>query len=156
MHIQPRFLALSALLLSTALALPALAASTGGSAAVPTALEMPWEASLGPDTFAWVTAGPNGIDLEPEKKSVALAIDEVFAGKEQEGLLGFAFDAEFGMGKDHDFVYVATAYDSGQSGAVKDRRARIVQYYWDAEAGRLGDPLELLPDAPAAGPVAHN
>jgi hypothetical protein len=148
MHNQPRFLGLSALLLATALALPALAASTGGSAAVPTALEMPWEASLGPDTFAWVTAGPNGIDLEPEKKSVALAIDEVFAGKEQEGLLGFAFDAEFGMGKDHDFVYVAYA--------VNDRRARIVQYYWDAEAGRLGDPLELLPDAPAAGSVAHN
>lgn len=155
MHILPRLLALS-LLLSTALALPAFAASPAVSDAAPTALEMPWETFPGPDKFAWVTGRTSGIDLDTEKKSVALAIGEVFAGQEHEGLLGFALHPQFGMGKDHDFVYVATAYDGGTSGSVKNRRTRIVQYYWDAEAGRLGDPLELIPEAPAVGPVARN
>ncbi|HUQ36803.1 MAG TPA: hypothetical protein VM144_10560 [Aestuariivirga sp.] len=153
MHIQPRLLALSALLLSTVFALPALAAST----AIPAALEMPGEVTLGPDQFEWVTGRVSDIDLDTEKKSVALAIDEVFAGKENEGLLGFALHPQLGMGKGHDFVYVASTYDSGTSGAVKDRRSRIVQYYWDAEAGTLGDPVDLLPAAAAVvGSVVHN
>ena len=152
MHIHSRLLALSALLLSTVFALPALAAST----AVLAALEMPWEATLGPDKFEWVTGRVSDIDLDTEKKSVALAIEEVFAGKENEGLLGFALHPQLGMGKDHDFVYVASTYDSGTSGAVKDRRSHIVQYYWDAEAGTLGDPVDLVPDVRAIGSVVHN
>jgi hypothetical protein len=44
---------------------------------------------------------------------------------------------------------VAFAYDSGQSGALEDRRSRIVQYQWDAEAGTLSDPVELLSGLPA-------
>jgi len=154
MHIQPRLLALS-LLLSTALALPAFSASAASDAA-PSALEMPWETFRGPDKFARVNGPASGIDLDPEKKSVALAIGEFFADREHEGLLGFALHPQFGMGKDHDFVYVATSHDSGTSGAANSRRTRIVQYYWDAEAGRLGDPLELIPEAPALGPVARN
>jgi hypothetical protein len=152
MHIQLRSFALSAILLSTAFALPALVAST----AVPTALEMPSEVTLGQDKFEWVTGRVSDIDLDTDKKSVALAIDEVFAGKEQEGLLGFALHPELGMGKDHDFVYVASTYDSGTSGAVKDQRSHIVQYYWDAEAGTLGDPVDLVSDARAVGSVARN
>jgi hypothetical protein len=152
MHIQPRLLALSALLLATAPALPALAAGTAVSPAVTAALEI----TLGPGKFEWLTGGVSDIDLDTDKKSVALAIDELLAGQEQEGLLGFALHPELGMGKDHDFVYVATTYDSGASGAVKDRRSRIVQYYWDAEAGTLGDPVDLLPEARAVGTVARN
>ena len=68
MHIQSRPLALSALLLSTTLALPAIAANMAVSPAVQaalgtgfsesvlaTGLEMPWEITLGPDKFLWVT-----------------------------------------------------------------------------------------------------
>jgi glucose/arabinose dehydrogenase len=146
-------LAFAALLLSAALALPALAAKTSVSPAAPAALEMPWEIALGPDRVLWVPElldkGVNQMDLDTGMKSVALAINEVFVGENHEDLLGLGFHPEFGMGMDHDFVYVAFTYDSGQSGAVEDRRSRIVQYQWDAEAGTLSDPVELLSGIPA-------
>ena len=124
-------LALSAILLS---ALPALAANTPVSPAVSAALgtEMPWE-----------------IDLDAGMKSVALVIDEVFVGESHDDLLGLGFHPEFGMGTSHDFVYVAYAYDSGKSGAVEDRRSRIVKFQWDAETGTLSDPVELFSGIPA-------
>jgi glucose/arabinose dehydrogenase len=164
MHIQS--LALSALLLSATLALPAFAANTTVSPAVPaapgiglsesvlaTGLDMPWEITLGPDKLLWITE-PMGkrvsqIDLDAGTKSVALAIDEVFVGESHEDLLGLALHPELGMGTDHDFVYVVYAYDSGKSGAAEDRRSKIVQYHWDAEAGMLIDPVELLSGIPA-------
>ena len=143
-------LALSALLLS---ALPALAAKTQVSPAAPAAVEMPWEIALGPEKLVWVPepmdSSVGRMDLDAGMKSVALAIDEAFAGEEHDDLLGLAFPPEFGMGADHDFVYVAFAYDSGTSGAVEDRRSRIVQYQWDAEAGTLSDPVELFSGLPA-------
>lgn len=152
-------LALSALLLSATLALPALAAKTAVSrtgfseSALATGLEMPWEIALGPDRVLWVPEpmdkGVSRIDLDAGMKSVALAIDEVFVGEQHEDLLGLGFHPEFGMGTDHDFVFVAYAYDSGQSGAVEGRRSKIVQYQWDAEAGTLTDPVELLSGIPA-------
>jgi glucose/arabinose dehydrogenase len=140
-------LTISALLLAATLALPALA----------TGLETPWEIALAPEKVLWVPE-PMGdsarqIDLDAGMKSAALAVDETFVGEEHADLLGLAFPPEFGMGEDHDFVYVAFAYDSGKSGAVEDRRSRIVQYQWDAEAGTLSDPVELLSGLPAgAGP----
>ena len=131
-------LALSALLLSATLALPALA----------TGLETPWEIALGPEKLLWVPepmdSSVSQIDLDAGMKSVALAVNEAFAGEEHDDLLGLAFPPEFGMGADNDIVYVAYAYDSGKSGAVEDRRSKIVQYQWDAEAGTLSDPVELL------------
>lgn len=145
-------LAFAALLLSAALALPAFAAKTPASPATPAAFEMPWEIALGPEKLLWVSEPMSStmsrIDLDAGMKSVALAIDEVFVGEQKESLLGLGFDPEFGMGTDHDFVYVAFAYDSGQSGAVEDRRSRIVKYHWDAEAGTLSDPVELLSGIP--------
>ena len=83
MYIQFRPFILSAFLLSTTLALPALAASTAALLAVPTAL----------------TWGVSDIDLDAGRKSVGLAIDEVFDGKEKDGPLGFALHPEFGLGK---------------------------------------------------------
>ena len=140
-------LAFAALLLSAALALPVSAAKTSVLPAVP------WEIVLGPEKLLWIPEpmdrSVSRSDLDAGMKSVTLAIDEVFAGKQQESLLGLAFHPEFGMGTDHDFVYVALACDSGKSGALEDRRSRIVQYQWDAEAGTLTDPVELLPGLPA-------
>ena len=166
MRIQFRSLALPALLFSTMLGLPAIAANTSVSPAVPaapgtgssesvlaTGLEMPWEITLGPDKFLWFTERMgkrvSRIDLDTGMKSVALAVDEVFEGKQHEGLLSLALHPEFGMGRDKDFVYVAYTYDSGRSGAVEDRRSKIVQYQWDAEAAALVDPVDLLSGIPA-------
>lgn len=118
MHIQFRPFVLFAFLLSAAPALPAVAASMAASPAVPAAL----------------SGRVGDIDLDADRKSVGLAIDEIFDGTEKEGLLGFALHPEFGLGKDRDFVYVAFSH------------AKLVQYHWDAEAGTLGDPVELEPD----------
>ena len=108
---------------------------------------------MGPDKFLWLTERMgkrvSRIDLDTGMKSVAVAIDEVFVGKQHEGLLGLALHPELGMGKDHDFVYVAYTYDSGTSGAVEDRRSKIVQYTWDADAAKLGDPVDLVTGIPA-------
>lgn len=122
MHIQFRPPILLAFLISTTLALPALAAGTADSPAAPTAL----------------AGRVSDIDLDAGRKSVALAIDEARISEQHEGLLGFALHPEFGMGNDHEFVYAAYTDDSG--------RSKIVQYYWDAEAGTLGDPVDLVPD----------
>ena len=95
MRIPRHSLALSTLLLSTSLALPAFAANTTVSLAVPaalgtgfsgsvlaTGLEMPWEITLGPDKFLWLTERMgkrvSRIDLDTGEKSVALDIDEGF------------------------------------------------------------------------------
>lgn len=121
-------------------------------APVSAAIERPWEISLGPEMVLWIPepteSNVSRLDLDANMKSVALAVDETFAG-ERDDLLGLAFPPEFGTDADHDFVYVAFAYDSGTSGAVEDRRSRIVQYQWDADAGTLGDPVELRSGLPA-------
>ena len=121
-------------------------------APVSAAIERPWEISLGPEKVLWIPepteSNVSRLDLDANMKSVALAVDEAFAG-ERDDLLGLAFPPEFGTDADHDFVYVAFAYDSGTSGAVEDRRSRIVQYQWDADAGTLGDPVELRSGLPA-------
>ena len=123
------------------------------SAPVSAAVERPWEISLGPEKVLWIPepmdSSVNRLDLDAEMKSAAHAVDETFAGEPHDDLLGLAFPTEFGTGADHDFVYVAFAYDSGTSGAVEDRRSRIVQYQWDAEAGTLSDPVELRSGLPA-------
>jgi hypothetical protein len=116
-------------------------------APVSAAVERPWEIALGAEKILWISGPMDGsasrLDLDAEMKSVALAVDETFAGGQRDDLLGLAFPPEFGTGADHDFVYIALAYDSGTSGAVADRRSKIVQYQWDAESGTLSDPVEL-------------
>jgi hypothetical protein len=119
-------------------------------APVSAAVERPWEISLGPEKVLWIPepmdSSASRLDLDAERKSAALAVDATFAGDD---LLGLAFPPAFGTGPEHDFIYVALAYDSGTSGAPADRRARIVQYQWDPEARTLSDPLELRSGLPA-------
>jgi hypothetical protein len=116
-------------------------------APVSAAVERPWEISLGPEKVFWILEpmerSTSSLDMDAEMKSAALAVDKTFASESRDDLLGLAFPTEFGTGADHDFVYVAFAYDSGTSGAAADRRSKIVQYQWDAEAGTLSDPIEL-------------
>lgn len=130
-------LALSALLLSVAFALPALASGP----------EIPWKVALGEEKLIWIAEPMDEsvyrYDLDAGMKSVALSVEVAFAGESHDNLLGLAFPPEFGMGRTHDFVYLVFAYDRGQSAAAQSGRHRIVQYQWDAESGRLSDPVEL-------------
>jgi hypothetical protein len=120
---------------------------------VSAAVERPWEISLGPEKVLWIPepmeSSASRLNLDADMKSVALAVDENFSGEQRHDLLGLAFPPAFGSDADHDFVYVAFAYDSGTSGAEEDRRSKIVQYQWDAEAGTLCDPVELRSGLPA-------
>ena len=122
-------------------------------APISAAVERPWEISMGPEKILWIPEpmdrSVSRLDLDADMKTVALVVDETFSGEQRDALLGLAFPPAFGTGTDHDFVYVAFAYDSGTSGAVEDRRSRIVQYQWDAEAGTLSDPVELRSGLPA-------
>ena len=122
-------------------------------APVSASVERPWEISLGAEKVLWIPepmeSSANRLDLDAEMKSVALVVDETFVGEQRDNLLGLAFPPEFGSDADHDFVYVAFAYDNGTSGTVEDRRSRIVQYQWDAEARTLSDPVELRSGLPA-------
>ena len=122
-------------------------------APISAAVERPWEISPGAEKVLWIPepmeSSASRLDLDAEMKSVALSIDETFAGEERGDLLGLAFPPAFGSDAEHAFIYVAFAYDSGSSGAVEDRRSRIVQYQWDAEAGTLSDPVELRSGLPA-------
>jgi hypothetical protein len=114
------------------------------------AVERPWEISLGAEKILWIPEpSVSRLDVDTEMKSAALAVAETFSGDERDDLLGLAFPAAFGTDAEHDFIYVALAYDSGTSGAAQDRRSRIVQYQWDAEAGTLSDPVELRSGLPA-------
>ena len=111
------------------------------------AVERPWEISLGAEQIVWLPEpSVSRLDVDAEMKSVARAAAETFSGDD---LLGLAFPAAFGSDAEHDFIYVAFAYDSGTSGAAQDRRSRIVQYQWDAEEGTLSDPVELRSGLPA-------
>jgi glucose/arabinose dehydrogenase len=121
------------------------------SAPVSAAVERPWEISLGPQKVLWIAEPMEAdrldmdrLDMDAAMKSAARA-----AGEQHDDVLGVAFSPEFGMGAEHDVVYVALAYDSGTTGAAADRRSRIVQYQWDAEAQTLSDPLELRSGLPA-------
>lgn len=132
---------------------PAVPAVAFSASVLATGLEMPWEITLGSDNFLWVTERMgkrvSRIDIETGAKTVVATIDDAFVGEQHEGVLGLALHPELGKGTDHDFVYVAYTYDSGSSGAVEDRRSRIVQYRWDAKAGLLGEPVEILAGIPA-------
>jgi hypothetical protein len=113
------------------------------------AVESPWEISLRAEQILWVPEpSVSRLDVDAEMKSVARAVDETFSVEQRDDLLGLAFPAAFGSDAEHDFIYVAFAYDSGTSGAAQDRRSRIVQYQWDAEAGTLSDPVELRSGLP--------
>lgn len=123
-------------------------------APVSAGVERPWEISPGAEKVLWIPepmeSSASRLDLDAEMKSVALAVDETFSGEQRDDLLGLAFPPAFGSDTEHDFIYVALAYDSGTFGAVEDRRSRIVQYQWDAEAGTLSDPVELRSGLPAS------
>lgn len=115
--------------------------------------EMPWEITLAPDNFLWVTERMgkrvSRVNAETGKKSVVLAIDEAFVGKQHEGVLGLAFHPDFGRNAGGEFVYVVYTYDSGTSGVVSERRTKIVRYVWNAKAGKLDEAHELVSGIPA-------
>jgi PQQ-dependent dehydrogenase (s-GDH family) len=112
-------------------------------------LASPWELTWGPDDWLWATerVGRRVIRIRPSDGlvEVALELDEVQVEGGQDGLLGMALHPRLLAGTDEDFVYVAYSYE-----ADAGRRFKLRRYTYDASAGTLNAPEDLLTDLPAS------
>ncbi len=117
----------------------------------------PWEITWAPDGFLWVTerAAKTVSRVNPAdgSKTTVLTIADAYASQSQDGLLGMAFQPDFGKGGTNNEVYLAYTYDVSPNGTV-DRRTRIVRYLYDPVAQRLGNPADLITGLPAS--TDHN
>lgn len=119
---------------------------------VTTGLAGPWEARLGPDGMLWVTEriGKRITRVNPADgtRTVAVTIPDVMQTVSQDGLLGLALHPDFGTNRGSDYVYVAMTYDA-DPGAGEMRRMKIRRYTWNANAGTLGNQMDVIDNLPA-------
>jgi PQQ-dependent dehydrogenase (s-GDH family) len=112
-------------------------------------LEDPWEVTYGADGMLWVTerVGKRVLRIDPAdgSRQVAVTISEIEQQLGQDGLLGLALHP--GFSRDSDFVFVMYTYDA-DPGPVDARRAKIRRYRFDADNGRLVDPVDILTNLP--------
>jgi PQQ-dependent dehydrogenase (s-GDH family) len=114
-------------------------------------LDAPWEVTWGPDGQLWVTERRGRrvvrVNLATGAQTVALALPEAHQSVTQDGLLGLALHPDLLAGRQRDFVYLAFTYDDAP-GLAFVRRMAVRRYTFDAAAGRLGAPMDLLTGLP--------
>lgn len=132
---------------------------------VTTGLEGPWEVTMGPDGWLWVTERTAGritrINPADGTKQPAITIDEVQAPGGQDGLLGMALHPNLLKGKGENYVFAAYTYDDPSRGGdpqvtdtnspYHDLYTKIVRLTYDEATGTLSEPTEII-----AGLPAHN
>jgi PQQ-dependent dehydrogenase (s-GDH family) len=120
-----------------------------------TGLADPYEITMGPDGFLWVTERTGKrvtrVNLSDGSKSTVTTIAEVYSTESQDGLLGMAFPANFL--KSSNDVFLAYTYDADPGSGV-DRRAKIARYTYDPAAHILSRPVDLITGLPAS--TDHN
>lgn len=120
-----------------------------------TGLADPYEITMGPDGFLWVTekTGKRVTRVNPSdgSKSTVATIAEVYSTESQDGLLGMAFQANFLKGSND--VYLAYTYDADPGGEV-DRRTKITRSTYDPVAHTLSQSMDLITGLPAS--TDHN
>lgn len=155
------------------LAVPALAQDTPLSVVmgatpfsqkvITTGLEGPWEITLGPDGWLWVTERTAGritrVNPADGTKQVAITLTDVSAPGGQDGLLGMALDPGLLKGNGHDYVYASYTYVDKTFGGipwVKDKFSpyhdlwvKIVRLTYDKASGTLSDPVDVISAMPA-------
>ena len=108
-----------------------------------TGLADPYEITMGPDGFLWVTEkmGKRVTRVNPSdgSKSTVATIAEVYSTESQDGLLGMAFQANFLKGSND--VFLAYTYDA-DPGSEVDRRTKIARYTYDPVAHTLSQPMD--------------
>ena len=116
---------------------------------VASGLNDPWEVTYGADGMLWVTERTANrvlrIDPVDGSQQVVVTIDDATQRLGQDGLLGLALHPDFADGS--DFVFVMYTYDA-DPGPIDARRAKIRRYRFDAGAGRLVEPTDILTDLP--------
>jgi PQQ-dependent dehydrogenase (s-GDH family) len=129
------------------------------SGVVATGLFDPFELALGPDGHLWVTERTAGrvtrVSPRHGRKSTALVLkDALITEGAQDGLLGMVLHPDLLLGQGADHVFIAYTYDADPRPEGVDRRVKIVRLTYDAAAGTLADPVEIIGRLP--GSAAHN
>jgi PQQ-dependent dehydrogenase (s-GDH family) len=163
----------TAILAVATLTLPALAQDTPDAAVPGTkqfeqkvltdGLEGPWEITMGPDGWLWVTERTGGkitrVNPADGTKQVAIKIDEVSAPGGQDGLMGMALDPGLLQGTGNDYVYASYTYVDKSLGGIPwvadqfspyhDLWVKIVRLTYNEADGTLGDEKTLIDAMPA-------
>src|SRR5215218_5216304 len=106
------------------------------SRVVATGLKGPWEITLGPDDYLWVTERLAGrvVRVNPKDGAMvpAIVIPAVYPGTSwHEGLLGMALHPDLLKGVGRDYVYLAYTYDA-DPGSALSRNLKLRRYTYDA------------------------
>ncbi len=113
--------------------------------------DSPWELLWGPDDRLWVTErrGRRVLRVDPKSgaRTEALFLPEAHQSVAQDGLLGLALHPDLLRAAGMDFAYVAFTYDEAPGPAFV-RRMAVRRYRYDAAAGRLVEPVDLLAGLP--------
>jgi PQQ-dependent dehydrogenase (s-GDH family) len=123
------------------------------SRVIATGLKGPWELTLGPDDYLWVTERLAGRVVRVNPKDGAMApavvIPAVYPGTSwHEGLLGMALHPDLLKGVGRDYVYLAYTYDA-DAGAALSRKLKVQRYTYNAKSGTLVDPVDVITNLPA-------
>ncbi len=117
---------------------------------VTTGLDGPWELTWGPDQMLWATErrGKRVIRVNPKdgSQTTLLTMPDVLQSVGQDGLLGLALHPDFLKGS--NLVYLAFTYNDG-GGTPPRRRMALRSYQYDAQAGTLANPVEIITGLPA-------
>ena len=112
----------------------------------------PWDVQWGPDGQLWLTerSAKSIIRIDPATgtKTTVVTINDAYQADTQDGVLGLAFHQGFLKNRGQDYAYVSYVYDA-DPGPGHLRRLRLRRYTYDARAGIMGSPLDLLTELPS-------
>jgi PQQ-dependent dehydrogenase (s-GDH family) len=104
----------------------------------------PYNILYGPDGALWITERVGKVitrvDPESGSKLGSIPVPNVHQSAPQDGLMGMAFDPAF---NNTHHIYVAYTYNADPSDAL-DRRVKITRFTYDAAAGTIGNPVDLI------------
>ena len=98
----------------------------------------------GPDDALWITErfekNITRVDPNTGSKLNSIPVPNVHQSEGQDGLMGMVFDPDF---NNTHHIYVAYTYDA-DPGEELDRGTKITRFTYDAAAGTIGEPVDLI------------
>jgi len=119
-------------------------------------LDGPWEITLGPDQWLWVTERTAGritrVNPATGERKVAITIRESSAPGGQDGLLGMAIESSGKVYAAYTYVDKTKAPDARVADPASPYRnlyGKIVRLTYDATTGTLSNPVNVITGLPA-------